>query len=133
MPPIRAIARGKRLSPDTPRFPNRKDGFTTNTAPAIAVRMHAHWKPSAASLRIIIEVIGRLPVVATLDSLDEDILIEILTKPKNALVKQFEYLLSLDDVKLSFDDEKKIIPEKLKSKCKKYKINYYKINILMKI
>jgi hypothetical protein len=31
-----------------------------------------------------------------------------------------------------FDDEKKIIPEKLKSKCKKYKINYYKINILMK-
>ena len=44
-------------------------------------------------------------MVATLDSLDEDILIEILTKPKNALVKQFEYLLSLDDVKLSFDDE----------------------------
>ena len=54
---------------------------------------------------LIPEFIGRLPVVATLDSLDEDILIEILTKPKNALVKQFEYLLSLDDVKLSFDDE----------------------------
>jgi len=54
---------------------------------------------------LIPEFIGRLPVVATLDSLDEDILIEILTKPKNALVKQFEYLLSLDNVKLSFDDE----------------------------
>ena len=56
MPPIRAIAKGKRLSPATPILPKRKDGFTTNTAPAIAVRMHAHWKPSAASLRIIIDV-----------------------------------------------------------------------------
>lgn len=54
---------------------------------------------------LIPEFIGRLPVVVTLDSLDEDALVEILTKPKNALVKQFEYLLSLDDVKLSFDDE----------------------------
>ena len=37
-----------------------------------------------------------------------------------------------DEFNEIFDDDKKIIPEKLKSKCKKYKINYYKINILMK-
>ena len=37
-----------------------------------------------------------------------------------------------DEFNEIFDDDRKIIPEKLKSKCKKYKINYYKINILMK-
>jgi len=54
---------------------------------------------------LIPEFIGRLPVVVTLDSLDEAALVEILTKPKNALIKQFKYLLNLDDVELSFDDE----------------------------
>ncbi|HAQ55020.1 MAG TPA: ATP-dependent Clp protease ATP-binding subunit ClpX [Anaerovibrio sp.] len=67
---------------------------------------------------LIPEFIGRLPVVVTLDSLDEDALIEILTKPKNALVKQFKALLDLDDVSLSFDDEalRSIAREALKRK-----------------
>lgn len=67
---------------------------------------------------LIPEFIGRLPVVVTLDSLDEDTLIEILTKPKNALVKQFKALLDLDDVSLSFDDEalRSIAKEALKRK-----------------
>lgn len=67
---------------------------------------------------LIPEFIGRLPVVVTLDSLDEDALIEILTKPKNALVKQFKALLDLDDVSLSFDDEalRSIAKEALKRK-----------------
>ncbi|MDY6052733.1 MAG: ATP-dependent Clp protease ATP-binding subunit ClpX [Anaerovibrio sp.] len=54
---------------------------------------------------LIPEFIGRLPVVATLDPLAEDDLVAILTKPKNALVKQYKHLLDLDGVKLSFDDE----------------------------
>ena len=54
---------------------------------------------------LIPEFIGRLPVVVTLDHLDENALIHILTEPKNALVKQYEYLFSLDDVKLEFTDE----------------------------
>ena len=54
---------------------------------------------------LIPEFIGRLPVIATLDKLDEDALVEILTKPKNALVKQFQKLLELDNVELEFEEE----------------------------
>lgn len=53
---------------------------------------------------LIPEFIGRLPVIATLEQLDEDALIQILTKPKNALVKQYQKLLQLDDVELDFED-----------------------------
>jgi ATP-dependent Clp protease ATP-binding subunit ClpX len=48
--------------------------------------------------------VGRLPVVATLDELDEEALIEILTKPKNALVKQYQKLFEFEDVRLRFSD-----------------------------
>ncbi len=54
---------------------------------------------------LIPEFVGRLPVVATLSDLDEDALVEILTKPKNALVKQYEKLFEMEDVKLSFTDD----------------------------
>lgn len=54
---------------------------------------------------LIPEFIGRLPVIASLTPLDEEALIEILTKPKNALVKQFQKMLELDDVELEFEDE----------------------------
>lgn len=53
---------------------------------------------------LIPEFIGRVPVTVSLDFLDEEALEEILTKPKNALVKQFEKLFELDDVKLTFTD-----------------------------
>lgn len=52
---------------------------------------------------LIPEFIGRLPVIATLKKLDEAALIEILTKPKNALVKQYQKLLELDNVELEFE------------------------------
>jgi ATP-dependent Clp protease ATP-binding subunit ClpX len=54
---------------------------------------------------LIPEFIGRLPVVATLDDLDEVVLIEILTKPKNALVKQYARLFEMEGVKLTFTEE----------------------------
>ena len=54
---------------------------------------------------LIPELIGRLPVTITLEELDEDALVEILTKPKNALVKQYKELLKFDDVDLIFEDE----------------------------
>ncbi len=53
---------------------------------------------------IIPEFIGRVPVVATLETLDEQALISILTKPKNALVKQYKKLLGIDNVQLEFTD-----------------------------
>ncbi|MEC1720395.1 ATP-dependent protease ATP-binding subunit ClpX [Schinkia azotoformans] len=54
---------------------------------------------------LIPEFIGRLPVIATLEQLDEDALVEILTRPKNALIKQYQKMLELDNVELEFDDE----------------------------
>ncbi len=54
---------------------------------------------------LIPELVGRLPVVATLESLDEDALIQILTVPKNALIKQYQKLLHFDGVELKFTNE----------------------------
>ena len=54
---------------------------------------------------LIPEFIGRLPVLATLEDLDEAALIEILTKPKNALVKQYARLFEMEGIKLSFTDD----------------------------
>ena len=54
---------------------------------------------------LIPEFVGRLPVIATLDDLDESSLIEILTKPKNALIKQYKKLFDFDRVKLDFTEE----------------------------
>ncbi|HJK91758.1 MAG TPA: ATP-dependent Clp protease ATP-binding subunit ClpX [Polyangiaceae bacterium LLY-WYZ-15_(1-7)] len=51
---------------------------------------------------LIPEFIGRLPVIATLHELNDDALVDILTKPKNALVKQYQKLFELDGVKLTF-------------------------------
>ena len=54
---------------------------------------------------LIPEFVGRLPVLATLQDLDEDSLVEILTKPKNALVRQYQRLFEMEDVKLTFADD----------------------------
>jgi ATP-dependent Clp protease ATP-binding subunit ClpX len=53
---------------------------------------------------LIPEFVGRLPVLATLDDLDEDALIQILTQPKNALVKQYQRLFDMEDVGLTFTE-----------------------------
>lgn len=54
---------------------------------------------------LIPEFIGRLPVISTLEQLDEQALVQILTEPKNALVKQYQKLLELDGVELEFEQE----------------------------
>lgn len=54
---------------------------------------------------LIPEFVGRLPVIATLEDLDEEALILILTKPKNALVKQYQTLFDMEDVKLTFAED----------------------------
>ena len=54
---------------------------------------------------LIPEFIGRLPIIVTLDALDEEALVDILTKPKNALVKQYQKLMQMDGAKLNFEDE----------------------------
>ena len=54
---------------------------------------------------LIPEFVGRVPVVVALDSLDEESLVRILREPKNAILKQYKALLSLDEVDLEFDDD----------------------------
>lgn len=53
---------------------------------------------------LIPEIVGRIPVMLPLDTLDEDALIRILTEPKNALVKQYQYLFELDGAELHFEE-----------------------------
>lgn len=54
---------------------------------------------------LIPEFVGRLPIIATLQELDRNALIEIMTKPRNSLVKQYKKLLKLDNVELEFEDD----------------------------
>lgn len=54
---------------------------------------------------LIPEFIGRLPVLASLEQLDENALVQILTEPKNALIKQYQKMMELDGVELTFEDE----------------------------
>ena len=54
---------------------------------------------------LIPEFVGRLPIIATLEELNRDALIDIVTKPKNALVKQYKKLFSMDNVELDFEQE----------------------------
>lgn len=54
---------------------------------------------------LIPEFVGRLPIISTLEQLDEDALIQILTEPKNALVKQYKKMLEMDNVELTIEQE----------------------------
>ena len=54
---------------------------------------------------IIPELVGRLPVIVSLENLDEDALVRIIKEPKNALYKQYQKLLSMDGIELSFEDD----------------------------
>ena len=54
---------------------------------------------------LIPELIGRLPIIATLGEIEEDAMIQILTEPKNSLVRQYKKLFAIDDVELNFEDE----------------------------
>ncbi len=54
---------------------------------------------------LIPEFVGRLPIMVTLDALDEEALVKILTEPRNALVKQYQKMLALDSIELEFKDD----------------------------
>ena len=68
---------------------------------------------------LIPEFVGRLPIVVTLDGLDENALVRILTEPKNALCKQYEALLELDGIRLTFEEEavREIARQAIARKC----------------
>jgi ATP-dependent Clp protease ATP-binding subunit ClpX len=65
------------------------------------------------SYGMIPEMVGRLPIITTLSALDEDALVEILTKPKNALVRQYQKLFEMEEAELKFTEEAlKLVAEK---------------------
>ena len=69
-------------------------------------RVLSHMRPEdLVKFGLIPELVGRLPVMLTLDNLDEEVMIRILTEPKNALVKQYQRLFDLDGVDLRFTDD----------------------------
>ena len=80
---------------------------------ALRVELGADVQVAPAEERTIPELVGRMPVVATLAELSEDALMQILTKPKNALVKQFSKLFGMEGVELE------IRPAALKAVAKK--------------
>ena len=53
---------------------------------------------------LIPEFVGRLPIVVTLEALDEEALVKILSEPKNALIKQYKKLFEMDNVELEFEE-----------------------------
>lgn len=67
---------------------------------------------------LIPELLGRLPIICTLEELDEKALIQILTEPKNAIIKQYKELLDMDNVQLKFDEKalKAIAQKAIKTK-----------------
>ena len=68
---------------------------------------------------LIPEFVGRLPIVVTLDGLDEDALVRILTEPKNALCKQYDALLDMDGIRLTFEEDaiREIARQAIERKC----------------
>lgn len=97
------------LEPIIERRLNRnRMGFKSDRAASTQERsasLLAHIQPEdLLQYGLIPEFIGRLPVVTTLEELDEQALVRILTEPRNALTKQYQKLLSFDNVKLKFTD-----------------------------
>ncbi len=88
---------------------------------------------------MIPEFIGRLPIVFATESLDEDMLVRILKEPKNAIIKQYQKLLELDEVKLEFEDEalhaiaRKAIDKKLGARGLRSIIEEFMLDIMYEI
>ena len=77
-----------------------KSAYGTSTLDLSDVQQH-----DLVKYGLMPELIGRLPVITTLQPLSEDDLVKILTEPKNALAKQYQELLAMDGVKLEFEDD----------------------------
>lgn len=88
---------------------------------------------------MIPEFIGRLPIIYTLKKLDKDMLVKILKEPKNAILKQYQKLLELDEVKLEFDDSaleaiaKKALEKKTGARALRSIIEEFMLDIMYQI
>ena len=91
------------------RIDKKSIGFNAEIASKheynVDVLLHQVLPQDLVKFGLIPELVGRLPVTVTLDMLDEEALIRILTEPKSAIVKQYQKLLELDGVRLDFDED----------------------------
>lgn len=91
------------------RIDKKSIGFNADIADASEQNVGELFKQALpqdfVKFGLIPEFIGRVPVTVALDLLDEEALREILTKPKNAITKQYQKLIALDGIKLSFEDD----------------------------
>ena len=88
---------------------------------------------------MIPEFLGRLPIVFTLEALTEEMLVKILVEPKNAIVKQYQKLLAMDEVKLEFEEgalyaiAKKAKEKKVGARALRAIIEEYMLDIMYEI
>lgn len=91
------------------RMEQKSIGFGANIKPSKSVDRYKIYKnvlpQDLVKFGLIPEFVGRMPIIATLDTLDKKALIDIMTKPKNALVKQYKKLMKYDDIDLVFKDD----------------------------
>jgi len=78
---------------------------TSNVEKDIGVTLKSILPEDLLKFGLIPEFVGRMPIIVTLDNLDENALMRILTEPRNALTKQYQRLFEMDGVELSFDEE----------------------------
>ncbi|MBO4395229.1 MAG: ATP-dependent Clp protease ATP-binding subunit ClpX [Eubacterium sp.] len=88
---------------------------------------------------LIPEFIGRLPIIFSLANLDEDMLVKVLTEPRNAIIKQYQKLLEMDEVKLTFEDDalrevaKKAMEKKTGARALRSIIEEFMLDIMYEI
>lgn len=117
-------------------------GFTSELKGDIGRDVHILEKVRSEDLRnfgMIPEFLGRLPIVTAFEQLDEDMFVRILTEPKNAIIKQYQKLLALDEVKLTFSDgafraiARKAAKEELGARALRAIIEEYMMDIMYEI
>ncbi len=79
--------------------------ITSNVQKDIGETLKSILPEDLLKFGLIPEFVGRMPIIVTLENLDENALVRILTEPKNALMKQYQRLFEMDGVELSFDEE----------------------------
>jgi len=97
---------GRRVGKSPIGFTHEADGKEAKRGPKRESELFAEIQPvDLIKFGFIPEFIGRLPVVGTLDELDRDALVQILTKPKNAISRQYQRLFEFENVRLRFTDD----------------------------
>lgn len=92
----------KRINTTTFGFSSKLADKRDREADALTLQVEPH---DLVKFGLIPELVGRLPILTTLTSLDKESLVKILSQPKNSIVKQYKRLLSMDHVELSFTDD----------------------------